>query len=128
MIQWDGVEHRSGPPGRRFTDLMTCPLHGDHHESIQTLWKKQNGYASKEDVKGKLDKWVFTLFVSSISALVIIASTVFGYVAVEALKSSKHIAVLQVNQNRLMQHFAIPTIEDPETARKILEDGQNKTE
>jgi len=111
---WSGKDRRGVLPGRRFGDLSTCPLHDDHHSDLKEL----------KDTK--LDKWVFRLFVSSVVVLIVVASTMFGYVASRSIRSSEQIAVLQVNQNRLLKHFDIPTVRDPEDAKEILANGKDK--
>lgn len=132
---WPGEERRGDLPGRRFYDSHTCPFHKEQHESVKALWCKQEGYATKHEVevmgdrvKGKLDKWVFALFVSSITVLVVLAGSIFGYVAVEALQNSRNVAVIQVNQNRLLKYFDIPAVVDPAKAEEILGNGDNKSE
>lgn len=113
---WSGTERRSEKPGRRpYDSFFGCPYHGDVHDDINKL----------ED--HKLDKWVFGLFVSTVTVLLILAGSVFSYVALEALSNSRHIAVIQVNQTRLMKHFDIPAVEDADTAEKILK-GSKKVE
>lgn len=112
MSRWTGKNRRDKLPGRRFGDVATCPFHTGHDDDIKDLQSH------------KLDKWVFTLFVSSVTVLLVLAGSIFGYVAVEAINNAKHIAVIQVNQNRLLNHFDIPTVEDPETAKKILENNK----
>lgn len=109
---WDGINQRSLKPGRRSSDLHGCPYHGDVHDDIRELQDH------------KLDKWIFTLFVSSVSVLLILAGTIFGYVAVEALNNSRHIAVVQVNQERLLRHFDIPPVQSAEVAKEILKNDE----
>lgn len=131
-LDWDGKERRGDLPGRRFSDLATCPFHSEQHENIKQLWAKSDNSATKGDIKeveitlrGKLDRWVFALFVTSITVIIILAGSLFGYVAVESIESGKSIAILQVNQQRLLDHFNIPAVESASVAKGIIEKEQD---
>jgi len=119
MIEkWNGEERRS----------VTCPLHEDYHENVQSLWRKVDNAATKDDIEricdlvgAKLDKWVFNTFIASVTILIVVACSLFGWVALESIDSTRNIAILQVNQERLLKHFEIPSIQDPDLAKAILE-------
>ena len=132
MTEWNGTDRRGDLPGRRFTDLATCPFHNEQREEIHQLWGRADNAVTKEELKevrvtigGKLDRWVFGLFVTSISVLIILAGSIFGYVALDAIESSKNIAILQVNQQKLLRFFDIKPVEDPAIARDIIKKESN---
>jgi len=111
------IERRRGKPGRRDYDNMTCPFHEGTCKDIEHLMAKSEEHADKKSITSlwskldtKLDKGIFIAYISSIVILISIACAAFGWVASEVVASKTQIAILIVNQSKLLKHFDIAPV------------------
>ena len=75
-------------PGRRAYDQF-CPLHSTHNDRIETL---------ESDVKSKIGRWLFGLFVSTVTALTIFVG---GVMIAKQAKLESSIVKTQTTQARI---------------------------
>ena len=114
----DWKEERS--TGRREADRGVCLYHDMCHETVASIKQncvdhlnsnKEEFDKMTESIKGigksKLDGWIFKLFVGT---LVSIAIAMGAYAAPQLFKLTETITTIYVNQQHLMQEFAIKPI------------------
>lgn len=111
-----------------------CPYHSEHHKDIKELQNELRNKASMDALKdvydklgdvgkGKLDKWVFVLYVTSIAVFITIASTAVAFMTNTYIKSSERIVTLEANQHVVMEYFGLKPVKPSEAEGVISHEG-----
>jgi len=133
-------ERRSGCERRKdwqpVCGYPNCPLHRSVEKQFDVLWAKSDSHFTKEEARElkeevnekmdrAMDKSTFWKFVASVVALLAIAASAFGYVALEVSEAKSQRTFLMANQSLLMKHFSLEPVVKIKEAEKVLEKDLN---